>query len=259
MCREISSTAAGEGRFLPIRASEPQRRGRAGFLCVTSRCTSRRGGPRHLLHRESVHAPRGARGKTRCLSRSPPPACAGPRERGGRINPRRSKQRPITTHRTPSPPASRSQSSCRGTYFAGCSRTDISRQRQHTGSARDNRTPSLGHLLARSPGALDTTGGTPFSSAAPRHHHCRERRRARRSRSWQASVYYLEVVVIAIPQWALARAHAMAPQAPRKWHWQRKRTRRYPLDPHLALELMSSPFDCAHKRATQPTAPIPRL
>ena len=186
MCREISSTAAGEGRFLPIRASEPQRRGRAGFLCVTSRCTSRRGGPRHLLHRESVHAPRGARGKSRCLSRPPPPACAGPRERGGRINPRRSKQRPITTHRTPSPPASRSQSSCRGTYFAGCSRTDISRQRQHTGSARDNRTPSLGHLLAPSPGALDTTGGTPFSSAAPRHHHSRERRRARRSRSSQA-------------------------------------------------------------------------
>ena len=176
----------GRRRFLPIRASEPQRRGRAGFLCVTSRCTSRRGGPRHLLHRESVHAPRGARGETRCLSRSPPPACAGPRERGGRINPRRSKQRPITTHRTPSPPASRSQSSCRGTYFAGCSRKDISRQRQHNGSARDDRTPSLGHLLARSPGALDTTSGTPFSSAAPRHHRSRERRRARRSRSSQA-------------------------------------------------------------------------
>ena len=55
MCREISSTAAGEGRFLPIHASEPQRRGRAGFLCVKSRRTSIRGGPIHNLRRESVH------------------------------------------------------------------------------------------------------------------------------------------------------------------------------------------------------------
>ena len=133
MCREIYRPPPAKGDFSRCTHHSRKGAGALGSSVSSSSHLSSRWSDTQPSPRIGAWAPAKTRGMARCLCRSQPPASAGPRERGGRINPLRSQLRPITTHVTRFPPSSRSQSSRRGTCFAGSRPSTARRHCEHAG------------------------------------------------------------------------------------------------------------------------------